>query len=313
MSVKVELFSGFLGAGKTQLIKKLIEEGYYKENIAIIENEFGEVSIDGTILKRTNTLVREINAGCICCQVIGDFKESILDVVENCNVDRLLVEPTGVAKLSDIKKAFEDKDLKNIAEVEKSITVVDAEKFNLYLSNFKSFFDNQIKNADIIVLSRTQNISTEEVNKINDEIIKMNKDAIIISKDWKNTKAEELIPKKFIIRQKEIKKDKPIFRREGLKKTSVKKNEEKFESFALKIDRKVSKDELLSKFNFIKNSLEFGQIVRAKGIVETNNGKEQFDYTLSEISMEKIVYRGESVISFIGTNLNKDKIKKFFL
>lgn len=313
MSVKVELFSGFLGAGKTQLIKKLIEEGYYKENIAIIENEFGEVSIDGTILKRTNTLVREINAGCICCQVIGDFKESILDVVENCNVDRLLVEPTGVAKLSDIKKAFEDKDLKNIAEVEKSITVVDAEKFNLYLSNFKSFFDNQIKNADIIVLSRTQNISTEEVNKINDEIIKMNKDAIIISKDWKTTKAEELIPKKFIIRQKEIKKDKPIFRREGLKKTLVKKNEEKFESFALKIDRKVSKDELLSKFNFIKNSLEFGQIVRAKGIVETNNGKEQFDYTLSEISMEKIVYRGESVISFIGTNLNKDKIKKFFL
>ncbi len=313
MSVKVELFSGFLGAGKTQLIKKLIEEGYYKENIAIIENEFGEVSIDGTILKRTNTLVREINAGCICCQVIGDFKESILDVVENCNVDRLVVEPTGVAKLSDIKKAFEDKDLKNIAEVEKSITVVDAEKFNLYLSNFKSFFDNQIKNADIIVLSRTQNISTEEVNKINDEIIKMNKDAIIISKDWKTTKAEELIPKKFIIRQKEIKKDKPIFRREGLKKTLVKKNEEKFESFALKIDRKVSKDELLSKFNFIKNSLEFGQIVRAKGIVETNNGKEQFDYTLSEISMEKIVYRGESVISFIGTNLNKDKIKKFFL
>ena len=313
MSVKVELFSGFLGAWKTQLIKKLIEEGYYKENIAIIENEFGEVSIDGTILKRTNTLVREINAGCICCQVIGDFKESILDVVENCNVDRLVVEPTGVAKLSDIKKAFEDEDLKNVAEVEKSITVVDAEKFNLYLSNFKSFFDNQIKNADIIVLSRTQNISTEEVNKINDEIIKMNKDAIIISKDWKTTKAEELIPKKFIIRQKHIQKDKPIFRREGLKKTSVKKNEEKFESFALKIDRKVSKDELLSKFNFIKNSLEFGQIVRAKGIVETNNGKEQFDYTLSEISMEKIVYRGESVISFIGTNLNKDKIKKFFL
>ena len=106
MSVKVELFSGFLGAGKTQLIKKLIEEGYYNENIAIIENEFGEVSIDGTILKRTNTLVKEINAGCICCQVTGDFKESILDVVENCNVDRLLVEPTGVAKLSDIKKVF---------------------------------------------------------------------------------------------------------------------------------------------------------------------------------------------------------------
>ena len=174
MSVKVELFSGFLGAGKTQLIKKLIEEGYYNENIAIIENEFGEVSIDGTILKRTNTLVKEINAGCICCQVTGDFKESILDVVENCNVGRLLVEPTGVAKLSDIKKVFEEKELKDVAYVEKAITVVDAEKFNLYLSNFKSFFDNQIRNADIVILSRTQNISSEEVKKLNDEIGKIN-------------------------------------------------------------------------------------------------------------------------------------------
>ena len=107
MSVKVEIFSGFLGAGKTQLIKKLIEEGYYNDRIAIIENEFGEVSIDGEILSRTNTLVKEINAGCICCQVTGDFKESIKDVVENCNVDRLIVEPTGVAKLSDLKNTFE--------------------------------------------------------------------------------------------------------------------------------------------------------------------------------------------------------------
>ena len=110
--------------------------------------------IDGVILKRTNTLVKEINAGCICCQVTGDFKESILDVVENCNVDRLLVEPTGVAKLSDIKKVFNEKELKGIAEVEKAITVVDAEKFDLYLTNFKSFFINQIKNADIIILER---------------------------------------------------------------------------------------------------------------------------------------------------------------
>ena len=155
MSVKVELFSGFLGAGKTQLIKKLIEEGYYNENIAIIENEFGEVSIDGTILKRTNTLVKEINAGCICCQVTGDFKESILDVVENCNVDRLLVEPTGVAKLSDIKKVFEEKELKDVAYVEKAITVVDAEKFNLYLSNFKTSSLNFISFMELGVVIKS--------------------------------------------------------------------------------------------------------------------------------------------------------------
>lgn len=316
MSVKVEIFSGFLGAGKTQLIKKLIEEGYYKENIAIIENEFGEVSIDGAILKRTNTLVKEINAGCICCQVTGDFKESIIDVVENCNVDRLLVEPTGVAKLSDIKKVFNEKELKDIAVVEKAITVVDAEKFNLYLANFKTFFVNQVKNADIIILSRTQNISNDEIKRLQDEINKINSKAIIVSKDWKKIKADELVPKKFLIKEGEERKDKLSFKKGSLNNNSIikeKNNENKFESFALKIDRNVSREELLSKFNFIRNSFEFGEIIRAKGIVNTKNGKEQFDYTLSEINMERIAYRGETVISFIGTNLDKDKIKKFFL
>ena len=316
MSVKVEIFSGFLGAGKTQLIKKLIEEGYYKERIAIIENEFGEVSIDGAILKRTNTLVKEINAGCICCQVTGDFKESIIDVVESCNVDRLLVEPTGVAKLSDIKKVFTDKELKDIAEVEKAITVVDAEKFDLYLTNFKSFFINQIKNADIIILSRTQNVTNEEVRRLQEEISKLNHKAIIIGRQWSNTKSEELLPKMFVTKNTGEIKEKVSFRKPNSNSGNVKvekSDENSFESFALKIDRYVSKEELLSKFNFIKNSFEFGEIIRAKGIVNTKNGKEQFDYTLSEINMEKIAYRGEAVISFIGTNLNRDKIKKFFL
>ena len=316
MSVKVEIFSGFLGAGKTQLIKKLIEEDYYKEKIAIIENEFGEVSIDGAVLKRTNTLVKEITAGCICCQVTGDFKESILDVVENCNVNRLLVEPTGVAKLSDIKKVFIEKELKGIAEVEKAITVVDAEKFDLYLTNFKSFFINQIKNADIIILSRTQNISNEEVRRLQVEINKLNSKAIIMGRQWDNTKSEELIPKVFFSKDKGNVKEKVNFRKSNLNYGNIKKEkseESLFESFALKIDRDLSREELLSKFNFIKNSFEFGEIIRAKGIVNTKNGKEQFDYTLSEINMQKIAYRGETVISFIGTNLNKEKIKKFFL
>ncbi|WP_195989550.1 GTP-binding protein [Clostridium sp. D53t1_180928_C8] len=316
MSVKVEIFSGFLGAGKTQLIKKLIEEGYYKERIAIIENEFGEVSIDGAILKRTNTLVKEINAGCICCQVTGDFKESIIDVVENCKVDKLLVEPTGVAKLSDIKKVFTDKELKDIAEIEKAITVVDAEKFDLYLTNFKSFFTNQIKNADIIILSRTQNVTNEEVRRLQEEISKLNSKAIIIGRQWTNTTSEELLPKMFVTRDKGEIKEKVSFRKASANLGSVKSeksDENSFESFALKIDRYVSKEELLSKFNFIKNSFEFGEIIRAKGIVNTKNGKEQFDYTLSEINMQKIAYRGEAIISFIGTNLNRDKIKKFFL
>ena len=314
MSVKVEIFSGFLGAGKTQLIKKLIEEGYYKEKIAIIENEFGEVSIDGEVLKRTNTLVKEINAGCICCQVTGDFKESIIDVVESCNVDRLLIEPTGVAKLSDIKKVFAEKELKDVAQIEKAITVVDAEKFDLYLANFKSFFMNQIKNANIIILSRTQNVKGEELRRLNEEINKLNSNAIIVGKEWSRTKSEELIPKAFFLRNINDKNEKVKFKKGSLNVGNIKKekNEEAaFESFALKIDRNVSKEELLSKFNFIKNSFEFGEIIRAKGIVNTKNGKEQFDYTLSEINMEKIAYRGETIISFIiSANNNIPRIKK---
>lgn len=313
--VKVDIFSGFLGAGKTQLIKKLIEEDYYKEKIAIIENEFGEVSIDGAVLKKTNTLVKEINAGCICCQVTGDFKDSIIDVVENCNVDRLLVEPTGVAKLSDIKKVFNEKELKDIAKVERSITVVDSEKFDLYLANFKVFFVNQIKNADIVVLSRTQNIKNEELKRLNNEISKLNSKAIIVGREWSDSNPNELIPRVFLPRNMEPSKGKINFKKGSLNNGNIKMEKDEanlFESFALKIDRNVSKEELLSKFNFIKNSFEFGEIIRAKGIVNTKNGKEQFDYTLSEISMQKIIYKGDTIISFIGTNLNREKIKKFF-
>lgn len=315
MGVKVDIFSGFLGAGKTQLIKKLIEEDYYKEKIAIIENEFGEVSIDGAVLKKTNTLVKEINAGCICCQVTGDFKDSIIDVVENCNVDRLLIEPTGVAKLSDIKKVFNEKELKDIAEVERSITVVDSEKFYLYLANFKSFFINQIKNADVVILSRTQNIKNEELKRLDNEINKLNSKAIIVARDWNNSNPDELIPKKIIKNNIEASREKISFRKGTLNNGNIKRENDEanlFESFALKIDRNVSKEELLSKFNFIKNSFEFGEIIRAKGIVNTKNGKEQFDYTLSEINMQKITYKGDTIISFIGTNLNREKIKKFF-
>lgn len=327
MSVKVEIFSGFLGAGKTELIKKLIEEGYYKDRIAIIENEFGEVSIDGEILSRTNTLVKEINAGCICCQVTGDFKESIKEVVESCNIDRLIVEPTGVAKLSDLKNTFEEKDLKEIAKIEKIITVVDSEKFNIYLKNFKNFFINQIKNADLIILSRTQNISRDDLKKVEEEIKKLNNKSKIISTPWSYTKAKDLIPTELNYNNQSALKEKEsevienkgfkVMRKLGVRsKTALKKErslEEIFETFALKIEKKLSKEELISKFNFMKDNNEFGEIVRAKGIVNTKNGTEQFNYTLSEIEMQEIKYRGEAVISFIGTNLNKDKISKFFL
>ena len=185
----------------------------------------------------------------------------------------------------------------------------------MYLANFKVFFVNQIKNADIVVLSRTQNIKNEELKRLNNEISKLNSKAIIVGREWSASNPNELIPRVFLPRNMEPSKGKINFKKGSLNNGNIKMEKDEanlFESFALKIDRNVSKEELLSKFNFIKNSFEFGEIIRAKGIVNTKNGKEQFDYTLSEISMQKIIYKGDTIISFIGTNLNREKIKKFF-
>lgn len=314
MKVKVDVFSGFLGAGKTRLIKKLIEENYYDEQIAIIENEFGEVSIDGEILRKTNTMVTEINSGCICCQVSGDFKKSLLEVVENYDVNRLIIEPTGIAKLTDLKKTFQESELVDLFEVDRLITVVDCEKFSVYLKNFRNFYIDQIKAANLVILSRVQNIDSSQLSKVKNEIKKINDSLLIIDKIWDYAHAKELI--------KEIKVESNTLSNKlspkGLFKSNkgavlVKDETSNFQTFAVTINRTISKEELINKFKFISNSDDYGQVIRAKGIVNMNNKMGQFDFTLSDFSIEEINYVGEGVISFIGLNLNKNEISKFFL
>lgn len=313
MKVKVDVFSGFLGAGKTRLIKKLIEENYYNEQIAIIENEFGEVSIDGEILRKTNTRVTEINSGCICCQVSGDFKKSLLEVVESYKVDRLIIEPTGVAKLTDLKKTFEEKEFLDVFEVDKLITLVDCEKFNLYLKNFKNFYVDQIRAANLIILSRVQNISNDDLLQVKNEIKKINNNLFIIDKIWDNANSKYLMEydKKNVIMQNKSN-SKGIFKANKAAKL-VKEDASNFQTFAVTMDRSMSKEELINKFKFISNNDTYGQIIRAKGIVNINNKMGQFDFTLNEFSIEEINYSGKGVISFIGMNLNKQEISKFFL
>lgn len=313
MKIKVDVFSGFLGAGKTRLIKKLIEENYYNEQIAIIENEFGEVSIDGEILRKTNTRVTEINSGCICCQVSGDFKKSLLEVVESYKVDRLIIEPTGVARLTDLKKTFEEKEFLDVFEIDKLITVVDCEKFNVYLKNFKNFYVDQIRAANLIILSRVQNISDDTLLQVKNEIKKINNNLFIIDKIWDNANSKYLMEydKKNIIMQNKSN-SKGIFKaNKGAK--LVKEDTSNFQTFAVTMDRSMSKEELINKFKFISNNDTYGQIIRAKGIVNINNKMGQFDFTLNEFSIEEINYSGKGVISFIGMNLNKQEISKFFL
>lgn len=181
---KVDIISGFLGAGKTTFIKQLIEQVFTGEKLVLIENEFGEIGIDGGFLKDAGIEITEMNSGCICCTLVGDFSKALQKVLEEYKPDRVLIEPSGVGKLSDIVKAIEN--VKKDAEIEISgrITVVDGKKAKLYLKNFGEFFEDQVKHASTIVISRTQMMADEKIEECVHMLREENGEAAIISTPW---------------------------------------------------------------------------------------------------------------------------------
>lgn len=308
MKVKIDIFSGFLGAGKTFLIKKLIKDGAYEDNIAIIENEFGEVSIDALILKESNIKIKEINSGCICCEVTGDFKDAILEVIEKYKPSRLIIEPSGVAKLSDILKVFKEEKLKDKVYVDNVITVIDPQKFDLYINNFKDFYEDQIIYSKKIILSRTQKMKKEKLDEIILKINKISKKSIILAEEWRFIDSLEILRS---IIPKNINENinlKPKLR--VIEKSNAK---DTFETFAIYPEKKISKAELVSKFKFISSSNIFGEVLRAKGIVKLTDGSlGQFDFVKDEFEIRKISNSKDIVISFIGVKLNKKEIEGLF-
>ena len=178
---KVDIFSGFLGAGKTTLIKKLIADGYNGAKLVLIENEFGQIGIDGGFLKESGINITEMNSGCICCSLVGDFGTALKDVIEQFAPDRILIEPSGVGKLSDVVAA-----VKRVegTEICGTVTVIDASKCRIYLKNFKEFYENQIKYAGTIILSRTGNISQEKLDQAIALIREINDHSQIITTPW---------------------------------------------------------------------------------------------------------------------------------
>ena len=180
---KVDIFSGFLGAGKTTLIKKLISEGYDTKNIVLIENEFGEIGVDTGFLRDSGIQINEMVAGCICCTLVGDFGNALNEVVEEYNPDRILIEPSGVGKLSDVIIAVQDLNNENI-ELNAFTTVVDAKRYKMYMDNFGEFFANQVEHAGTIFLSHQQGMSADELDAIVKDIRSLNPDANIVTTDW---------------------------------------------------------------------------------------------------------------------------------
>ena len=190
---KVDVISGFLGAGKTTFIKELINKVFVGEKLVLIENEFGEIGIDGGFLKDAGIEITEMNSGCICCSLVGDFSKALQKVLEEYHPDRVIIEPSGVGKLSDIVKAIED--VKRDADIEISgrITVVDGKKAKMYLKNFGEFFQDQVAHASTIVISRTQSMSPEKIEECVHMLREENKEAAIISTPWEELGKDAII------------------------------------------------------------------------------------------------------------------------
>ena len=189
---KIDIFSGFLGAGKTTLIKKLVEEAYKGEKIVIIENEFGEIGIDGGFLKDAGIQVNEMNSGCICCSLVGDFGIALKKVLDEYAPDRILIEPSGVGKLSDVIKAVKDVEMHD-ACLNAYATVVDANKCKMYMKNFGEFFNDQIESAGCIVLSHTGNTDHAKIHTCVDLIKEHNPEAVIVTTPWESLEGKQLL------------------------------------------------------------------------------------------------------------------------
>ena len=181
---KVDIISGFLGAGKTTFIKLLIENVFAGEKLVLIENEFGEIGIDGGFLKDAGIEITEMNSGCICCTLVGDFSKALRKVIEEYHPDRVLIEPSGVGKLSDVSKAIEHVKKEADIEIEGRITIVDGKKAKMYLKNFGEFFKDQVAYANTIVVSRTQMMEDHSIEECVKMLREENKEASIISTSW---------------------------------------------------------------------------------------------------------------------------------
>ena len=193
---KIDIVSGFLGAGKTTFIQKMLKEVLNKEKVVLIENEFGEIGIDGGFLKEAGIEIKEMNSGCICCSLVGDFGASLKEVIKTYSPERILIEPSGVGKLSDVIKAVADLESKeNLTDValNAAIVVVDVSKCKMYIKNFGEFFINQVEAAGTIILSRTQNVSEEKLNEAIALLREHNAKATIITTPWDQLTGEQIL------------------------------------------------------------------------------------------------------------------------
>ena len=339
---KVDIISGFLGAGKTTFIKKLIDQVYAGEKLVLIENEFGEIGIDGGFLKDAGIEITEMNSGCICCTLVGDFSEALQKVLKEYEPDRVLIEPSGVGKLSDIVKAIEA--VKKNAEIEINgrITVVDGKKARLYLENFGEFFEDQVKHASTIVVSRTQMMTDEKIEECVHMLREENADAAIISTPWeelgkdavcralqRKTEIEELLENRdehehchhghgegCCGHEEHGHHDHHHGHEEGCCGHGHHDHhhaDEVFTSWGRETAHKYTDEELDFLLKALSETDGYGTILRSKGIIPMEDGTwKQFDLVPEEYEVRagQADYTGR--VCVIGTNLKEEELRKLF-
>lgn len=339
MSIKVDIISGFLGAGKTTLIKQLFKAGFSGEKVVLIENEFGEIGIDGTFLKEAGIDIKEINSGCICCSLVGDFSKSMEEVINKFNPDRIIIEPSGVGKLSDIIKAVENLQLGLVLNI--VATVVDGLKCKIYMKNFGEFFNNQVEDAKSIIISKVENLEDEKIIEVYNLLKNKNPHANIILANLPNTdekKLLEVLEKNALITEQmkeNLEHEHCCHHHDEEHEHCCQDHDEEHEccchhhdgkghhhdadeifvSYGFESVRAYSKEELTHILDALKDENVCGLILRAKGILRAsdNDNWYYFDYVSGDyqINEGKEDFIGRFVV--IGSKLNKENIEKIIL
>ena len=311
MLTKCDIFSGFLGAGKTTLIKKLIAEAYKGEKIVLIENEFGEIAIDGGFLADAGVEITEMNSGCICCTLVGDFTKALKKVIDEYKPDHILIEPSGVGKLSDVAAA-----VSNVEGVEigLKITVIDAGRCKMYARNFGEFFNNQVANADVIVLSRTDMTPEKMIGKSISVIKELNDQAPIITTPWDKLDGEQIL--EAVSLGREIHEFAEHHCSCGCEDGDGEHHhhhaDEVFTSWGFETAKKFSREEIENICKELEDE-KYGIILRAKGFVDSVTDEWiYFDYVPGESDIRFGNASTTGKICVIGSKLNEDALKELF-
>ena len=322
---KIDIISGFLGAGKTTLIKKLIGEALAGEKLVLIENEFGEIGIDGGFLKDAGIEITEMNSGCICCSLVGDFGTALGEVIEKYSPDRIIIEPSGVGKLSDVMKAVLDVKEKADIILNSTTVVVDCLKAKMYMKNFGEFFNNQVENAGCIILSRTQNATGDKLETCIELMRNHNENAEIVTTPWDDIDGATVLhaiehTNTLDILMEEVKKahdHEGHHHHEGEcchhDHEGHHHADDVFTSWGRETARVYGEAELNNALVKLAKTDEYGIVLRAKGMIPCDNGEWMYyDLTPGEYEIRKGQPDYTGKLCVIGTDLKEDKLEELF-